>query len=168
MTTQAMETPTSSKVHEGIDLGRKQANSLICPNQLRAYGIEVDDIPKFLTKGKSIHGIKIDDNLTLPYELKGRISFLRTREPTEEELSNCEIIQLTNREPWDPEGQEWEDKERRFEHYQCANVVTSRLNQSKKDLPITPDKLTTRLGYPSQEVTEKTIKATTQLGTMYG
>ena len=74
------------KVHEGIDLGRKQANSLICPNQLRAYGLEVDDIPKFLTRGKSIHGIRIDENLILPYELQGRTSFLRTREPTEEEL----------------------------------------------------------------------------------
>ena len=155
-------------MHEGIDLGRKQKNSLICPNQLRAYGLEVDDVPKFITRGKSIHGIRVDENLILPYELQGRTSFLRMRVPTEEELHECEILQLTSREPWDPEGAEWEDKEKKYEHYQSANVITSWLNKSSKDLPITPDELTTRLGYPTREVTEKTIKATTQLGTMYG
>ena len=120
---------------------------------MRANGLEVDDIPQFLSKGKSIHGIKVNKNLILSYELKGRTSYLKTRTPTQKELQECEVIQLTSRQPWDPEGVNWKEKQSRFEQYRTTNTATAQLGKSKKELSISPDVLTTRLGYPSREVT---------------
>ena len=59
------------QVNEGIWLGEDQKHSLLCPNQIRDHGYECDSIPRFKSKGKSIHGIKISEDLTLHYELKG-------------------------------------------------------------------------------------------------
>ena len=37
--------------HEALDLGHDQCTSLLCPNQIRFAGHEIDDIPRFLTCG---------------------------------------------------------------------------------------------------------------------
>jgi hypothetical protein len=48
-------------IRNAIIVGDDQRNMLLCPNQIRTYGGQIDCCPKFLSQGKSIHGIKIMD-----------------------------------------------------------------------------------------------------------
>jgi hypothetical protein len=77
-------------------------SSLLCPNQLRAYGHTVHDTPRLYdeTSSHSIH--LLDDELILPLELRGVISGFQTRRPTDDELLSCRRLTLTSDTPWNP------------------------------------------------------------------
>ncbi|EEC44126.1 predicted protein [Phaeodactylum tricornutum CCAP 1055/1] len=81
---------------------------------IRHAGHQTDDIPKFLSQGKSLHGIETIDGDYIPFELKGRTSLLYSRVPTRHELENCLHIDLTSDQPWDPNSKDWEDNEQRY------------------------------------------------------
>ncbi|EEC42861.1 predicted protein [Phaeodactylum tricornutum CCAP 1055/1] len=100
--------------HEALNLGPTQSTSLINLNQIRHAGHQTDDIPKFLSQGKSLHGIETIDGDYIPFELKGRTSLLYSRVPTRHELENCLHIDLTSDQPWDPNSKDWEDNEQRY------------------------------------------------------
>jgi hypothetical protein len=55
--------------HEALDLGRHQRTSLLCPNQICLVSHQIDDIPRLLTKGRSIHGINTSDKMIVPCDL---------------------------------------------------------------------------------------------------
>ena len=57
-------------------------SSLLCPNQLRANGLTVDDVPKRYSK-ESSHSIKVG-NLTIPLSCKGYVSYFNARSPIDE------------------------------------------------------------------------------------
>ena len=100
--------------HEALDLGRDQRTSLLCPNQIQFAGHKIDDIPRFLTQGRSIHGIETCDEMYLPFSLAGHTSYLGTRTPTAKELDSCEYVTLTGDAPWDPDEGDWEELERKY------------------------------------------------------
>jgi hypothetical protein len=51
----------------------------------------------------SSHSIILPDKqLELPLFLRGTISYLETRKPTDDELLRCERYELTSARPWDP------------------------------------------------------------------
>ena len=92
-------------LNQAIYMGDKISNTLLCPNQMRFYGIIMDDVPLHLAPASqpSTHSIYCqEDNLRLPLELKGVISGLSTRTPTEEEVVTCKWITLTDENIWDP------------------------------------------------------------------
>jgi hypothetical protein len=100
--------------HEALNLGPTQTTSLINLNQIRHAGHQTDDIPKFLSQGKSLHGIETLDGDYIPFELKGRASLLYSRVPTQHELDNCQHIDLTCDQPWDPNSKDWEENEAKY------------------------------------------------------
>ncbi len=65
----------------------------------------MDDIPKHLSKGTSSHSIEFKaENIKLPLLLKGIISFLPVRMPTQEEVDLCTTLEAT------AENVDWEFK----------------------------------------------------------
>ena len=76
--------------HEALDLGRDQQTPLLCLNQIQSAGHQIDDIPRFLTRGRSIHGIETCDKMYMPFDLTGHTSYLATRTPTTSKLNTCE------------------------------------------------------------------------------
>ena len=100
--------------NEALYLGNKQYTSLLNLNQIRHAGHQADDIPLFLSQGSSIHGIKTLDDVNIPFTLKGRSSLLYVRTPTSREMEDCEHIELTSEEPWDPNEDDWEENEQKF------------------------------------------------------
>ena len=60
---------------QSLYFGDKLENTLLCPNQMRSHGIEVDDVPRHLSiDGKSSHFIYIPaENVRLPLLLHGCI-----------------------------------------------------------------------------------------------
>jgi len=63
----------------------------------------VDDVPKHLSHDKrSTHSIFFpEENVRLPFKLKGVISYLDTRLPSFNEVNNCRWLIVTGDEDWD-------------------------------------------------------------------
>jgi hypothetical protein len=100
--------PVTGKAHvlvlnEVLYLGDKMPNTLLCPNQLRANGIQVHDCPKQFDP-QSKHAIYIPDaDLQIPLQMWGVISGFHTRRPTQAELDDVTShIELTSEEEWTP------------------------------------------------------------------
>ena len=88
-------------INEALYFGDRMNHTLLCPNQLRYNGIQVHDTPKAFDP-KSPHAIIIPGQAHLPLHLHGVISFLETRKATEEEVLNCDRVELTSPAPWNP------------------------------------------------------------------
>jgi hypothetical protein len=88
-------------LNEMLYFGSRMSYSLICPNQLRHNGIIVDDVPKAFDP-TSTQSIVIPDALTLPLKMRGVLSYLPTRKPTDKELQECVRYELTSPNPWNP------------------------------------------------------------------
>ena len=123
----AYDCPATGKVYvlvinEALYFGARMNHSLLCPNQLRANGVRVDDCPKQFD-GKSLHCIYVPEHdLTIPLELRGVISGITTRLPTEEELDNVTMhVHLTSDLEWDPHDSAFASNEP--EHvFTCADM----------------------------------------------
>jgi hypothetical protein len=100
-------------IHEALYFGDKMSHTLLCPNQLRANGWKVQDVPKQFDT-ESAHAI-IDPTGTfwMPLEMSGVISYLRTRRPTDEELKTCVSYDLTSDVPWEPYSLSFREREQR-------------------------------------------------------
>lgn len=79
--------------------GKRMKMSLINPNQLRHYGITVSDDPTDKTRP---FGISLDDDNHVPFKMEGTTVYFESRAPTEWELENCKVIEVTDDTVWDP------------------------------------------------------------------
>jgi hypothetical protein len=85
-------------LNECLYFGDRLNNSLICPNQLRANGVIVHDVPSQFDI-KSTNSIKVDD-ITIPLQLRGAVSYFETQLPRTEELGYLPRILLTSTTDW--------------------------------------------------------------------
>lgn len=70
--------------------GTALKTSFCPPNQYRAAGLVVDDVPKQFSMGNSLHGIYFpDEGLTIPLRIWGIMSYIPICLPTEEEMGTC-------------------------------------------------------------------------------
>ena len=83
--------------HESLWMGNKLDHTLVNPNQLRAYGVSVQDNP-FDTKLLSI----TTDDASVELYSEGTIICGDTRTPTESKLSQLPWLILTSPQDWDP------------------------------------------------------------------
>jgi hypothetical protein len=89
-------------IHEALYFGDRLKESLLCPNQIRAAGNLVQDIPKQFDS-QSPHSITIPGQVELPLEMHGVISHL----PTDQEIAQYtnglfQAAVLTEDIPWEP------------------------------------------------------------------
>jgi len=73
-------------------------NSLINPNQVRAFGISLCNDP---TDPHCHLGMTIEDHL-IPFTMAGSTCHFTTGTPTNWELENCPQIELTSDMEWNP------------------------------------------------------------------
>ena len=80
-------------------------HGLLCPNQARMNNVVIDDVPKHLDfRQLSHHSVWFpDDDVELPLDLKGPISYLHVRYPTDEDMEFCTELELTSIDDWEPE-----------------------------------------------------------------
>ena len=83
--------------HESLWMGDKLDHTLVNPNQLRAYGVSIQDNP-FDAKPLSI----TTDDASVELYLDGTIICGDTRTPTESEFSQLPRLILTSPHDWDP------------------------------------------------------------------
>ena len=83
--------------HESLWMGDKLDHTLVNPNQLRAYGVSIQDNP-FDAKSLSI----TTDDVSVELYSEGTIICGDTRTPTESKLSQLPRLILTSPHDWDP------------------------------------------------------------------
>ena len=84
-------------VHEALWFGTALPNSLLNPNQCRAFGISLCDDP---TDPFRSLGMRLD-NLFIPFTMSGSTASFTTRAPTKHEIDLCNHIAITE-DLWDP------------------------------------------------------------------
>ena len=77
---------------------QKLPNSLINPNQLRYFGIFVQDDP---TSTIPLHIRTEDARFNMPLKMKGTVIFEEKRKPTEKELDKCPHVVLSSPHEWE-------------------------------------------------------------------
>ena len=85
-------------INEALFYGKKLNHSLINPNQLRSYGVDVWDNPFDKERGLCI---RIDE-ITIPMSTKGTKIRFETRVPTDQEMRGSRMIELTSKQEWNP------------------------------------------------------------------
>ena len=83
--------------HESLWMGDKLDHTMVNPNQLQAYGVNVQDNP-FDAKPLSM----TTDDTSVELYSEGTIICRNTRTPTESELSQLPRLILTSPHDWDP------------------------------------------------------------------
>lgn len=98
-------------INQALYFGKHLSHVLLNPNQMRYNNVIVDDIPKHLSS-MSTHSITVtEENVTIPLQLNGIISYFDARTPTTEEIENCPHIILTSDEEWNPYSSHFAEKE---------------------------------------------------------
>jgi hypothetical protein len=85
--------------HEALWMGPHLDHSLINPNQLRNYGLTVQDNPFSSTE---THIATEDNAFILPLFTMGTTLYFDSHTPTDHELHTCQHIHFTSSTPWDP------------------------------------------------------------------
>ena len=112
----AYDHPITGKVYilvmaQALWFGDRLENTLICPNQCRDNGVDVDERPRRYVS-ESSHSIYFRaDDIRIELTADGYLSYLRTRTPTNEELESCKWLQLTEDAPWDPYSKDFARQE---------------------------------------------------------
>ena len=88
-------------LNEAIWMGDKMENTLVNPNQLRAYGLTVQDNP-FSESPTFV--VTEGHECILPLMSQGTILGVSTRTPTNQELQSCPYVILLSEHEWDPQN----------------------------------------------------------------
>ena len=86
-------------LNEALWMGDVLEHSLINPNQLRHFGVTVQDNPYDETE---MHLETENGELVIPLQASGTTISLSTRTPTDRELQECPHVTMTSKKEWDP------------------------------------------------------------------
>ena len=100
---------------ESLYFGDRMSHTLLCPNQLRAHGLIVNDVPRQFDE-RSTHSIQVladygGTEIEIPLEMNGVISYFSSHRPTDDELRNCVHVEMCNDTPWDPNDSSFAEQE---------------------------------------------------------
>lgn len=86
------------RLNQVLWYGKKLSMSLLNPNQIRHFGLVVSDDPTDKSREFGIVG----DDFSVPFEMSGTTVLFKSHVPTQWEMENCRIIELTADTPWNP------------------------------------------------------------------
>ena len=91
-------------MNQSLDFTSTMTHSLMCTNQARINNVIVDDVPKSIDqRNTSTHSVFFpENNIRLPLQMHGPISYLPVRYPSNEEMEFCPMLDLTSQDEWDP------------------------------------------------------------------
>jgi hypothetical protein len=116
-------------LNEAIWMADKLEHTLVNPNQLRAFGISVQDNP---FSDAPIYIATEDSEDVLPLTCSGTILMANTRTPTDKELSTCRHIVLSSEHDWDPKNVRFPQASRTVEE-EISRTVGAVTSESYRD-----------------------------------
>ena len=112
-------------------MGSLMYNSLINPNQLRHYGVNIQDDP---TPNRPLSVISENGDFYMPLHQKGKIVYLDIYTPTHKELDTFPHINLSSQHPWNPSNldffQNQQSLQEEIERIMHASTVTTDITWS--------------------------------------
>ena len=119
--------------HQSLYFGDKLNHSLLCPNQIRDNGHNVEDTPRQYDRNSS-HGITIAANgklssLFLPLKMQGVILYIDTCKPTEIEMETASFYEVTADIPWDPYSDRFSEEEANVRVSSIGSSLSPKLSQ---------------------------------------
>jgi hypothetical protein len=134
--------------NKALCMGKVMEHSLINPNQLRHYGVNVQDNPYSSTQ---VHISTEDQGFILPLETDGTaIYFVPSRTPTAKELQTCRHITLTSHAEWNPRNVSFPDPS-----HQVEERLISKIESRREFEPTDDDQVVVSLN--PQELVERII-----------
>lgn len=112
-------------IGQALYFGEKLKHALLNPNQMRANGVIVDDIPRHLSPNHSpTHSLFFsEENVRIPLELNGCISYFNIRKLTLHEIHTCTTLSLTDDSlEWNPYSPSFASNEKALEDSTITNV----------------------------------------------
>lgn len=85
--------------HEALWMGEVMDPSLVNPNQLRHFGVSVQDNPFSSTQ---MHITNETNDMVIPLDANGTTIYFSSRTPTDKELQTCRHVTMTSRSEWNP------------------------------------------------------------------
>ena len=84
-----------------------QPNSMLAPNQVRHFGIDLDDCPSCYEIDDRIgrQSMKSGEH-EIPFTFEKGLIYLHTWRPSEHELNTCPVIMITSDTEWNPDSME--------------------------------------------------------------
>ena len=104
---------------EAIWMGETMYHTLVNPNQLRAYGMIVQDNP---FAEAPIFISTEDHDFMLPLSSKGTIPGVTTRTPTDKELQTFPHVTCLSAHEWDPQNVRFPKNSRTVEEEVSSNI----------------------------------------------
>ena len=87
-------------IYEAMWMADSMPHSLINPNQLRAFGVDVKDNP---SRGGPLYIAEVQEsNIRIPLRMVGTNIVFDSRTPTQDELESCRRVELSNQFEWLP------------------------------------------------------------------
>ena len=100
-------------MNQALYFGDRVGTTLICPNQLRANGLRVDDVPQQFDPSSSHSIYDPESNIRIPLFIEGVASGFDSRKPTFDDYEMYDHIELTSPLPWEPSSGQLAEKEER-------------------------------------------------------
>jgi hypothetical protein len=100
-------------IHEALWFGDKQSRTLLNPNQLRARGLIVNDVPRQFNPSSTFSIVDPAQDLEIELSVHGVVAGFTSRKPTVQELELYPHYELTSTIPWDPTDGSLADAESR-------------------------------------------------------
>ena len=112
--------------HEALEMSGQMNDTLINPNQLRHFGIEVQDNPYADTP---MHMATEERDFILPLSAVGTTILTDTRTPTQQELDECRHVIMSSPHPWDPHRVQFPEQQCSVEEeFAMRNVSTAHVD----------------------------------------
>jgi len=114
--------------------------SLLCPNQMHAHGVIVEDCPIHLSPNhSSTHSIYVlEHDLRIPLQLNGIFLYIDTFCPLDDDLEHGTWVEMTLLTDWDPYSQDFLQQEEKAMsedgEYFCCLVNSVGTHQALSDV----------------------------------
>ena len=159
------------RYNEAVCIGK--GKSLFSCNQMRAFGMNVNDVPK---RYSGLQSITTTDGMMLPLSYDKGLCILSIERPSKEDLKKLEVIEITSPEPWDPSITQNDGVDEAYsneisEWYTVNEPMVAEVygNQTNKlkytDTQI--ENIRRCLLWKSADIVKKTLDNTTQFATLY-
>jgi hypothetical protein len=112
-------------INQALYFGDQLSHVLLNQNQMRMNGLIVGDCPKHLSRGRSTHSIYTENNeLNIPLQLNGVISYFEVCKPTRNEIETCNHINLTSEHiEWEPYSPHFANQENMLANHNTNKIM---------------------------------------------